>query len=205
VNVPTRRKLPKTRPSQTISFAVGDATGYITAGEYPGDGLGEIFVKLGKQGSTLSGLLDAFAISVSVGLQYGVPLETYVSKFMNMRFEPAGMTDDEEIRFATSIVDYVARKLALEYLPYETRDRLGIYSVAERTATLDAEYGVAPQLGGGDAVAAPAPAPAATPGFAGSSVPMDADAPMCLECGIKMQRAGACHVCESCGATSGCS
>jgi ribonucleoside-diphosphate reductase alpha chain len=208
VNVPTRRKLPKTRPSQTISFAVGDATGYITAGEYPGDGLGEIFVKLGKQGSTLSGLLDAFAISVSIGLQYGVPLETYVSKFMNMRFEPAGMTDDEEIRFATSIVDYLARKLALEYLPYETRDRLGIYSVAERTATLDAEYGV-PQLGDGSVTAtaatAAAAAPVQTPGFAGSSVPMDADAPMCLECGIKMQRAGACHVCESCGATSGCS
>lgn len=208
VNVPTRRKLPKTRPSQTISFGVGDATGYITAGEYPGDGLGEIFVKLGKQGSTLSGLLDAFAISVSIGLQYGVPLETYVSKFMNMRFEPAGMTDDEEVRFATSIVDYVARKLALEYLPYETRDRLGIYSVAERTASLDAEYGTAPQLGGAEAVAAPAPAAperSAPAGFAGSSVPVDADAPMCLECGIKMQRAGACHVCESCGATSGCS
>jgi ribonucleoside-diphosphate reductase alpha chain len=210
VNVPTRRKLPKTRPSQTISFAVGDATGYITAGEYPGDGIGEIFVKLGKQGSTLSGLLDAFAISVSIGLQYGVPLETYVSKFMNMRFEPAGMTDDEEIRFATSIVDYVARKLALEYLPYETRDRLGIFSVAERTASLDAEYGTAPQLGGGAAApAAPAaeakPAPSGPAGFAGSSVPIDADAPMCLDCGIKMQRAGACHVCDSCGATSGCS
>jgi ribonucleoside-diphosphate reductase alpha chain len=203
VNVPTRRKLPKTRPSQTISFAVGDATGYLTAGEYPGDGLGEIFVKLGKQGSTLSGLLDAFAISVSVGLQYGVPLETYVSKFMNMRFEPAGLTDDEEIRFASSIVDYVARKLALEYLPYEERDRLGIYSVAERTALLDQEHGEAPALA---APAAPAPATAPEgPRFAGSSVPVDVDAPMCLECGIKMKRAGACHVCESCGATSGCS
>ncbi len=205
VNVPTRRKLPKTRPSQTISFAVGDATGYLTAGEYPGDGLGEIFVKLGKQGSTLSGLLDAFAISVSVGLQYGVPLETYVSKFMNMRFEPAGLTDDEEIRFASSIVDYVARKLALEYLPYEERDRLGIYSVAERTALLDQEHGEAPALAA-PAAQAPAPAPAPEgPRFAGSSVQVDVDAPMCLECGIKMKRAGACHVCESCGATSGCS
>jgi ribonucleoside-diphosphate reductase alpha chain len=209
VNVPTRRKLPKTRPSQTISFAVGDATGYLTAGEYPGDGLGEIFVKLGKQGSTLSGLLDAFAISVSVGLQYGVPLETYVAKFMNMRFEPAGMTDDDEIRFATSIVDYVARKLALEYLPYETRDRLGIYSIAERTGALDAEYGEAPALEAG-AAAAPSPAPTVSasnqaPTFAGSSVPVDVDAPMCFECGIKMKRAGACHVCESCGSTSGCS
>jgi ribonucleoside-diphosphate reductase alpha chain len=212
VNVPTRRKLPKTRPSQTISFSVGDATGYLTAGEYPGDGLGEIFVKLGKQGSTLSGLLDAFAISVSVGLQYGVPLETYVSKFMNMRFEPAGMTDDEEIRFATSIVDYVARKLALEYLSYEQRDRLGIYSIAERTGMLDEDYGDAPTaLGSGTmapasaAPAAPVEAPRAAPKFEGSSVPVDADAPMCFECGIKMQRAGACHVCQSCGATSGCS
>jgi ribonucleoside-diphosphate reductase alpha chain len=210
VNVPTRRKLPKTRPSQTISFAVGDATGYLTAGEYPGDGLGEIFVKLGKQGSTLSGLLDAFAISVSVGLQYGVPLETYVSKFMNMRFEPAGLTDDEEIRFASSIVDYVARKLALEYLPYEQRDRLGIYTLAERTTQLDAEHPEAPAALAAPVdvapAAAPSPAPAASaPRFAGSSVPVDVDAPMCFECGIKMKRAGACHVCESCGATSGCS
>jgi len=210
VNVPTRRKLPKTRPSQTISFTVGDATGYLTAGEYPGDGLGEIFVKLGKQGSTLSGLLDAFAISVSVGLQYGVPLETYVSKFMNMRFEPAGMTDDEEIRFATSIVDYVARKLALEYLPFEQRDRLGIHTLAERTAQLDADYADAPPALAAPIAEAPvapvAKAPAAAgPRFAGSSVPVDVDAPMCFECGIKMKRAGACHVCESCGATSGCS
>ena len=202
VAAPQRRRLPKTRPSQTISFQVGDATGYITAGEYPGDGLGEIFVKLGKQGSTLSGLLDAFAISVSIGLQYGVPLETYVSKFMNMRFEPAGMTDDEELRFATSIVDYLARKLALEYLPYEKRAELGIFSIEERTASLDDSYGdvadvaveILPELTARPAVA-----------FEGSSVPVDTDAPMCFECGIKMKRAGACHVCEQCGATSGCS
>ncbi len=116
---------------------VGDAKGYITAGEYPGDGLGEIFVKLGKQGSTLSGLLDAFAISVSIGLQYGVPLESYVSKFMNMRFEPAGMTDDPEIRFSTSLVDYLARKIAIEYLPFDKREALGIFTLEERTAMLD--------------------------------------------------------------------
>ncbi len=136
---PVRRKLPKQRPSQTISFRVGEAKGYLTAGEYPGDGLGEIFVKLGKQGSTLSGLLDAFAIAVSIGLQYGVPLETYVRKFMNMRFEPAGMTDDAEIRFAASLVDYAARKLAIEYLPYESREALGIFTLDERTAQLDME------------------------------------------------------------------
>jgi ribonucleoside-diphosphate reductase alpha chain len=143
VTAPKRRKLPKQRPSQTISFQVADAKGYITAGEYPGDGLGEIFVKLGKQGSTLSGLLDAFAISVSLGLQYGVPLEAYVGKFMNMRFEPAGMTDDSEIRFASSLVDYLARKLAIEYLPYESREGLGIFTLEERTAMLDEQHGAA--------------------------------------------------------------
>ena len=204
-HVPQRRKLPKTRPSQTISFKVGDAKGYITAGEYPGDGIGELFVKLGKQGSTLSGLLDAFAISMSIGLQYGVPLEAYVSKFMNMRFEPAGMTDDPEIRFSTSIVDFLARKLALEYLPYEQRDALGIYSLDERTRILDEGYGdqqasVPPGPTAEDVERAEPIKPAAS-----ASIPIDHDAPMCFECGIKMKRAGACHVCESCGTTSGCS
>ncbi|WP_083441546.1 vitamin B12-dependent ribonucleotide reductase [Nitriliruptor alkaliphilus] len=204
-HVPMRRKLPKTRPSQTISFTVGEAKGYITAGEYPGDGLGEIFVKLGKQGSTLSGLLDAFAISVSIGLQYGVPLESYVSKFMNMRFEPAGMTDDPEIRFSTSIVDYLARKIAIEYLPFEKREALGIFTLEERTRMLDEGAGheepSVPTAPTPQAVAQAAPIPM----FEGSSVPVDHDAPMCFECGIKMKRAGACHVCESCGTTSGCS
>jgi ribonucleoside-diphosphate reductase alpha chain len=205
VYVPQRRKLPKTRPSQTISFRVGDAKGYITAGEYPGDGLGELFVKLGKQGSTLSGLLDAFAISMSIGLQYGVPLEAYVSKFMNMRFEPAGMTDDDEVRFATSIVDFLARKLALEYLPYEQREALSIYTIEERTRMVDQGYGDSepeiPTAPTAEAVAKSEPLPEVTV----FSVPVDHDAPMCFDCGIKMQRAGACHVCESCGTTSGCS
>jgi ribonucleoside-diphosphate reductase alpha chain len=204
-HVPMRRKLPKTRPSQTISFTVGEAKGYITAGEYPGDGLGEIFVKLGKQGSTLSGLLDAFAISVSIGLQYGVPLESYVSKFMNMRFEPAGMTDDEEIRFSTSLVDYLARKLAIEYLPYDKRENLGIFTLDERTRMLDEGAGhedtSVPKAPTAEAVSKAADLPT----FDGGSVPVDHDAPMCFECGIKMKRAGACHVCESCGTTSGCS
>jgi ribonucleoside-diphosphate reductase alpha chain len=200
VTAPKRRKLPKQRPSQTISFQVADAKGYITAGEYPGDGLGEIFVKLGKQGSTLSGLLDAFAISVSLGLQYGVPLEAYVGKFMNMRFEPAGMTDDSEIRFASSLVDYLARKLAIEYLPYESREGLKIFTLEERTAMLDEQHGAAEEP------AVPA-APTAETVARSEPIaePVDHDAPMCFECGIKMKRAGACHVCESCGTTSGCS
>jgi len=205
VHVPQRRKLPKTRPSQTISFRVGDAKGYITAGEYPGDGMGELFVKIGKQGSTLSGLLDAFAISMSIGLQYGVPLEAYVAKFMNMRFEPAGMTDDDEIRFATSIVDFLARKLALEYLPYEEREALGIYTVEERTRQVDQSYGdrepEVPTAPTAEVVRVAKPLPP----VAASAMPIDHDSPMCFDCGIKMVRSGACHVCQSCGTTSGCS
>ena len=115
-----------------MSFTVGGAEGYLTAGSYPDDGLGEVFLKLGKQGSTLAGVMDAFSIAVSIGLQYGVPLETYVAKFTNLRFEPAGMTDDPDIRIATSVMDYMFRRLALDYLPYERRAELGIFTAEER-------------------------------------------------------------------------
>ena len=131
-----RRLLPKKRPSQTVSFTVGGAEGYLTTGSYPDDGLGEVFIKLGKQGSTLAGVMDAFSIAVSVGLQYGIPLESYVSKFTNLRFEPAGMTDDPDIRIATSVMDYLFRRIALDYLPVDRRAELGIFSAAERTAQL---------------------------------------------------------------------
>ncbi|MGI8575040.1 MAG: vitamin B12-dependent ribonucleotide reductase [Egibacteraceae bacterium] len=204
-----RRRLPKQRPSQTISFQVGDAEGYLTAGEYPGDGLGEIFVKLGKQGSTLSGVMDAFAISVSLGLQYGVPLEAYVSKFTNMRFEPAGMTDDPEVKFTTSIVDYIFRRLAIEYLPTDRRQQLGIYTMEERRASLDAGYPpMQAELGDFESDAPKVDAEGQTVLPVERQLPVDdlyGDAPMCYSCGIKMQRAGSCHVCSSCGTTSGCS
>ncbi|MFG3260257.1 vitamin B12-dependent ribonucleotide reductase [Streptomyces sp. NPDC048172] len=134
---PVRRRLPKGRPGITTSFTVGGAEGYITANSYPDDGLGEVFLKMSKQGSTLAGMMDAFSIAVSVGLQYGVPLETYVSKFTNMRFEPAGMTDDSDVRMAQSIVDYIFRRLALDFLPFETRSALGIHSAAERQRHLE--------------------------------------------------------------------
>ena len=134
---PIRKRLPKSRPSRTVSFTVGGAEGYLTAGSYPDDGLGEVFLKLGKQGSTLAGVMDAFSIAISVALQHGVPLETYVSKFTNMRFEPAGMTDDPDIRMAQSLVDYVFRRLALDYLPFETRDAMGIHTAEERARQLD--------------------------------------------------------------------
>jgi ribonucleoside-diphosphate reductase alpha chain len=109
----------------------------MTAGSYPDDGLGEVFLKLGKQGSTLAGVMDAFSIAISIALQYGVPLETYVQKFTNMRFEPAGLTDDPDIRMAQSVLDYVFRKLALDYLPFETRSALGIHTATERARQLD--------------------------------------------------------------------
>jgi ribonucleoside-diphosphate reductase alpha chain len=145
-HAPVRRRLPKQRPSKTTSFRVGDIEGYLTAGSYPDDGLGEIFVKVSKQGSTLSGVMDAFAIAVSVGLQYGVPLEALVSKFVNMIFEPNGMTDDKDIRIAQSLVDYLARRLAIDYLDVETRQALGIKTTAERTAEVNgtAEYAAPP-------------------------------------------------------------
>ena len=123
--VPVRRRLPKTRPSLTTSFTVAGAQGYLTAGLYPDNGLGEIFLRLGKQGSTLAGVMDAFSIAVSIGLQYGVPLTTYVEKLTNLRFEPAGMTDDQDIRMAQSIMDYIFRRLALDHLPYKRGQRWG--------------------------------------------------------------------------------
>jgi ribonucleoside-diphosphate reductase alpha chain len=223
---PVRRRLPKARPSQTTSFSVAGAEGYMTAGSYPDDGLGEVFLKLGKQGSTLAGVMDAFSIAVSIALQYGVPLEAYVSKFVNMRFEPAGLTDDPDIRMAQSIMDYIFRRLALDYLPYETRAGLGIFTADERTATVAQQYSsgtsqlAASDLSGGHdldggsfepADSAP-PASAAVPRTVHSSAElMDAltgtasDAPLCMTCGIKMRPAGSCYVCEGCGSTSGCS
>ncbi|NDH65538.1 MAG: vitamin B12-dependent ribonucleotide reductase, partial [Microbacteriaceae bacterium] len=141
---PVRKRLPKSRPSSTTSFTVGGAEGYMTASSYPDGGLGEVFLKLGKQGSTLAGVMDAFSISVSIGLQYGVPLETFVKKFTNVNFEPAGLTDDADIRMAKSLMDYIFRRLALDYLPYETRTALGINSASERSAALDAAGGYPP-------------------------------------------------------------
>ncbi|EIE99996.1 vitamin B12-dependent ribonucleotide reductase [Saccharomonospora glauca] len=223
---PVRKRLPKKRPSQTISFTVGGAEGYLTAGSYPDDGLGEIFVKLGKQGSTLAGVMDAFSMSISVGLQYGIPLEFYVQKFQNLRFEPAGMTDDPDIRMATSVLDYLFRRLALDYLPYEKRAQLGIFTAEERAAQVEAEYGGAAQenvdldelrgsveasenpLSDTKAVT-PAERPAreaqTTPELVELQLGKAADAPLCMTCGTKMRPAGSCYACEGCGATSGCS
>ncbi|MEO7060485.1 MAG: vitamin B12-dependent ribonucleotide reductase, partial [Lapillicoccus sp.] len=134
---PVRRRLPKRRTSQTTSFSVGGAEGYLTAGTYDDAQLGEIFLKFGKQGSTLAGVMDAFSIAVSIGLQYGVPLETFVEKFTNLRFEPAGLTDDPDVRMAQSIMDYVFRRLALDYMDFETRGSMGIHTASERARQLE--------------------------------------------------------------------
>ena len=131
---PVRRRLPRQRPATVTRFSVAGAEGYMTASSYPDDGVGEVFLKLGKQGSTLAGVMDAFSMAISVGLQYGIPLDSYVAKFTNMRFEPAGLTDDPDIRIASSVMDYIFRRLALDHLPYEERAELGILSAAERAA-----------------------------------------------------------------------
>ncbi|HJQ72079.1 MAG TPA: vitamin B12-dependent ribonucleotide reductase [Actinomycetota bacterium] len=213
-----KKRLPRSRPAITTSFRVGDAEGYITAGSYPDDGLGEIFLKASKQGSTLSGIMDAFSIAVSVGLQYGVPLEDYASKFINMKFEPSGLTDDEDIRFASSIVDFVFRRLAIDHLPPEKREALGIRSIEERKVE------VAEKTGAESASAPDVPA-AQEETTAVEEAPIEAsegavirpiemvakptakelDAPLCYQCGSKMQPAGSCYVCGTCGSTSGCS
>src|SRR5215211_1720310 len=143
---PTRKRLPKSRPSRTTSFSVGGAEGYMTSGSYPDDGLGEVFLKLGKQGSTLAGVMDAFSIAVSIALQYGVPLETFVQKFTNLKFEPAGLTDDPDIRMAQSIMDYIFRRLALDYLSFEERSELGIYTAAECARHVETGSYLEPEL-----------------------------------------------------------
>lgn len=217
---PVRKRLPKKRPSQTVSFTVGGAEGYLHAGSYPDDGLGEIFVKLGKQGSTLAGVMDAFSMSISVGLQYGIPLEFYVSKFQNLRFEPAGMTDDPDIRMASSVLDYLFRRLALDYLPYEKRAQLGIFTVDEREAQVNNTEPAQPSdnvdldtmRSTVDYAKAEEKSESKQELRAGSSTELlelqlgkAADAPLCMTCGTKMRPSGSCYLCEGCGSTSGCS
>jgi ribonucleoside-diphosphate reductase alpha chain len=214
VQEPVRQKLPKMRSAKTFSFRVADCHGYVTVGEYDDGRPGEMFLQVAKQGSTLAGIMDAFAISVSHGLQYGVPLEAFVEMFTNMRFEPAGMTDDPDIRFASSLIDYIFRRLAVAYIDKDKREAMGIQTVGER---------LQPTLPGVEE--------ATTPSATSMDLPMDDRAPadalrvrneepapvvsapvaasremvLCHVCGDMMQRAGSCYACPSCGSTSGCS
>ena len=202
VHEPVREKMPRSRASRTFEFRVADCKGFVTVGEYADGRPGELFVRVSKQGSTLAGIMDAFAISVSHGLQYGVPLRAFVEAFVGMRFEPAGMTDDADLRIANSLMDYLFRRLALDYLSSEERAELSIYSVSER---------LQPTLPGVEE--------SATVTVQGHDMPPDpptskraeapravrSDAPLCMQCGVTMQRAGSCFACHECGATSGCS
>jgi ribonucleoside-diphosphate reductase alpha chain len=219
----TRKRLPKSRPAQTTSFSVGGAEGYMTSGAYADGALAEVFLKLGKQGSTLAGVMDAFSIAVSIGLQYGVPLETFVEKFSNLRFEPAGMTDDVDIRMAQSMMDYIFRRLALDYLPFESRSALGIYSAAERARALESGEYTADEKTVAQVAAPVKKSESKTQAVKIEKAPVDtssvgssmelfekmagvkSDAPLCMTCGVKMRMAGSCFVCEGCGNTSGCS
>jgi len=197
---------------------VADCKGFVTVGEYEDGSPGEIFVRVSKQGSTMAGIMDAFAISVSHGLQYGVPLRSFVEALTGMRFEPAGMTDDPDIRIANSVMDYLFRRLAIMYLSAEERAELNILTTAERLQpTLPGVEETVVETRQGSEIpadppsiesasqlvaelersaAAPAPAPKAI---------RHSDAPICMQCGVQMQRAGSCHACPSCGTTSGCS
>ena len=210
--VAKRVKLPRSRTSKTFDFRVADCKGFVTVGEYDDGRPGEIFMKVSKQGSTLAGIMDAFAISISHGLQWGVPLRAYIEAFTNMRFEPAGMTDDPEIRFASSLVDYIFRRLAVDYLTYEERAELNILTIDERTqpSLPGIEESTTETVQGHDVAPDPISIPSASTLLDDVDEPtapvsVSHDAPMCMTCGVQMIRAGSCHACPSCGTTSGCS
>jgi ribonucleoside-diphosphate reductase alpha chain len=217
VREPVRQKLPRSRASRTFEFRVADCKGFVTIGEYEDGRPGEIFVRVSKQGSTLAGIMDAFAISISHGLQYGVPLRAFVEAFVGMRFEPAGMTDDPDIRIASSLMDYLFRRLAIEYLSTQERAELNILTTGERTQpTLPGvEEAVTETKQGIDITPDPPSVPSASQLAAQMALDMlpshperpmrSPDAPLCMTCGIQMQRAGSCFVCTECGSTSGCS
>ena len=209
---PIRKKLPRTRVSRTFEFRVADCKGFVTVGEYEDGRPGEIFVRVSKQGSTLAGIMDAFAISVSHGLQYGVPLRSFIEAFTGMRFEPAGMTDDPDIRIANSLMDYLFRRMALEYLSPEERAELNILTTSERMQpTLPGvEDSVVETRQGSEMPSDPPSVESVSTLLAETRTitkvaAVNHDAPMCMQCGVTMQRAGSCHACPSCGTTSGCS
>ncbi|MGK2948936.1 MAG: vitamin B12-dependent ribonucleotide reductase [Acidimicrobiales bacterium] len=234
VKTPTREKLPRNRSSKTFEFRVADCKGFVTVGEYADGRPGEVFLKVAKQGSTLAGVMDSLSISLSYALQYGVPLRTLVEAFANTRFEPAGMTDDPDLRIASSILDYIFRRLAVDYLSLEERTELNILTTGERTqptlpgveeTVTETRQGTEiqpdpPSLDTNSPLLSAPDAPkelslleragvtdegVAKPNPAIPAKAKHSDAPYCMQCGVQMQRAGSCHACPSCGSTSGCS
>jgi ribonucleoside-diphosphate reductase alpha chain len=206
-----RRKLPKVRSSKTYKFQISDLEGYFTVGEYEDGTPGELFISVSKQGSTLSGLMDSFAISVSHGLQFGVPLKSYVKTLRGTSFAPAGITDDSDIRTASSITDYIVRRLALDYLSFDDRLELGLASFEDmptEQATLEldtAPIADVPAPTPVELAEAPVPQPAPVATATATKQQIDESAPLCYNCGNQTQRAGSCYVCSSCGSTTGCS
>lgn len=216
-----RRELPKVRQAKTFSFTVAGVHGYVTVGEFDDGAPGEIFVNIAKMGSTLAGLMDSFGRSVSYGLQYGVPLKSYVKGFSHMSFAPSGITDDPEIRTASSLIDYIFRRLALSYLSFDDRLELGLASIDDmpdaQTSLLEDE--IMPNTSVRDEESIPANAPVETvsqqTSSASTSKPAEQSAtkttshsetaPLCYNCGNQTQRAGSCYVCTACGSTTGCS
>ncbi len=202
-----RRELPKVRAAKTFSFHVADSHGYMTVGEYEDGSPGEIFVSIAKQGSTLRGIMDAFAISMSHGLQYGVPLKSYVKSFTSMSFAPAGITDDPDIRTASSLVDYLSRRLALTYLPFDDRLELGLSSIEDmpgEQAELPIDEGAAQSAAAVPSDVVPVSGAEQVEALK-TTQNQDDTAPICYNCGNQTQRAGSCYVCTACGSTTGCS
>lgn len=203
-----RKQLPKVRTAKTFSFHVADSSGYMTVGEYDDGTPGEIFVNVSKQGSTLRGIMDAFAISISHGLQFGVPLKDYVKSFMYMSFAPSGITDDPDIRTASSLIDYIARRLGMSYLSFDDRLELGLAnlddmpeaqtSLLEEQSKKEEPKVVETKV---ETVVTSAPVQQKKP----EASKDDAAAPMCFNCGNQTQRSGSCYVCTACGSTTGCS
>jgi ribonucleoside-diphosphate reductase alpha chain len=201
---PVREKLPRSRASRTFEFRVADCKGFVTVGEYADGRPGELFIRVSKQGSTLAGIMDAFAIAVSHGLQYGVPLTAFVDAFVGMRFEPAGMTDDEELRIASSLMDYLFRRMAVEYLPENERVARNILTTGERSQpTLPGVAEAATTTSQG--LDLPPDPPSVPPAAAAPAEAAVSAAPFCGQCGTQMVRAGSCYACRDCGSTSGCS
>lgn len=208
-----RRDLPKVRPAKTFSFTVSDCHGYFTVGEYEDGSPGELFISVAKMGSTLAGLMDSFARSVSYGLQFGVPLKVYVKGMTSMSFAPSGITDDKDIRTAASLVDYIFRRLALNYLSFDDRLELGLASIDDmpeaQTSLLDSAVPVIEQKTE-EPILEPVTVKEETFVSSTTTTPKskpqtDSTAPLCYNCGNQTQRAGSCYVCTACGSTTGCS
>lgn len=197
-----RRELPKVRTSKTFEFLVAGSKGFVTVGEYEDGTPGEIFLKIAKQGSTLGGVMESLAISVSYGLQYGVPLKSYVHALTNMTFAPAGITDDPEIRTASSLVDYVFKRLAHSYLSFDDLLELGLASIDDmpemQTSLLETEQPIRDEVIAENE-------PSLNDKLATKPSKKDDTAPMCYNCGNQTQKAGSCYVCTACGSTTGCS